>query len=533
MKQATSPIRFLAFALSILVFPGYASAQNQEEKVDPFEKWLKEDVVYIIAEEEKSTFQDLTTAVEKENFIEQFWRRRDPDGSTRENEFKEEHYRRIAFANDHFHYAGVSGWRTDRGRIYIIFGEPQSRERYTSGAMYFRPLSEGGGRTRTFPYERWHYNHMPGIGQGVDLEFVDRSQTGDFQLALRPEEKDALMNVPAGGWTFYEMIGAETRPGRFIARDLMRTSGFEGEGHHRTSSNPFRMLETYFQAQRPQEIKFDDLRAAVVTRITYDELALQVTDSYQVLNPKTFLVPITVVVPGSQLTYEDLADGTRRATVELYGSITALGGRVVHEFEESIYRDLRSEREHVARDVYFQKKLPLHPGLYKLNVIVRDQQSGRMGAIQHRLGLPMKVPSELNLSSVTLAEYIVPAQGETLTEPFVTPLGWKVYPSMDGEFQPEDPLGTYFEIYGYAVDGASQAPDLGIHTRVWDRKGKAILNSPGQNQIVPYTDRVLVAQVFDLKSLEPGDYRLEIKVEDRIAGADTAGEALFQVKAPK
>ena len=133
---------------------------------------------------------------------------------------------------------------------------------------------------------------------------------------------------------------------------------------------------------------------------------------------------------------------------------------------------------------------------------------------------------------MTLADYIVPAEGETVTAPFVTPLGWKVYPSMDGEFQPEDPLGTYFEIYGYAIDGASQAPDLGIDARIWNRNGKAILNTPGQNQIVPYADRVLVAQVFDLKKLEPGDYRLEIRVEDRIADADVAGEALFQVKVP-
>ena len=533
MKQATSAIRFLAFTLSFLAFLSHSVAQSQEEQIDPYAQWLKEDVFYIITDDEKNVFQKLTTAVEKENFIEQFWRRRDSDRSTNENEFKEEHYRRIAYANEKFRYAGISGWVTDRGRVYIIFGEPQSRERYSSGSMYFRPLTEGGGRTRTYPYERWHYNHLPGIGQGIDLEFVDRSQTGDYKLALRPEEKDALLMVPAGGWTFYEMIGAETRAGRLITRDLMRTSGFDGEGHHRTSSNPFRMLETYFQVQRPPTIKFEDLRSAVLTRVTYDELAVQVIDSYQVLNEKTFLVPVTVVVPGAQLAYEDLADGTRRAKVELYGSITALGGRVVHEFEESIYRDLTSERERVARDVYFQKKLPLPPGLYKLNVIVRDHESGRMGAIQRRLGLPMKVASELNLSSLTLADYIVPAKGETLSAPFVTPLGWKVYPSMNGEFQPGDPLGTYFEIYGYAVDGSTQAPDLGIRTRIWDRKGKAILDSPGQNQVVPFSDRVLVAQVFDLKSLEPGDYRLEIKVEDRIGGAAAAGEALFQVKAPQ
>ena len=156
-----------------------------------------------------------------------------------------------------------------------------------------------------------------------------------------------------------------------------------------------------------------------------------------------------------------------------------------------------------------------------------------MGAIQRRLGLPMNVANELNLSSLTLADYIVPAKGETLSAPFVTPLGWKVYPSMDGEFQPGDPLGAYFEIYGYAVDGSTQAPDLGIHTKIWDRKGKAILDSPGQNQVVPFSDRILVAQVFDLKTLEPGDYRLEIKVEDRIGGAAAAGEALFQVKPPE
>ncbi len=531
MKLTIKVSGFLAYTLPCLALLSQLAAQSQEQKIDPYEKWLKEDVFYVITGEEKVVFEKLSTDIEKENFIEQFWRRRDPELSTSGNKFKEEHYRRIAFTNEKFHYAGIPGWSTDRGRVYIIFGEPQSRERYSGGSLYFRPLTEGGGRTRTYPYERWYYDRLPGIGQAVELEFVDKTQTGDFRLALRPEEKDALLMMPGGGTTFFEQIGAETRAGRVQTMDMMRTAGFEGEGFHRTA-NPFLMLETYFQVQRPPEIKFDDLRAKVLTNVNYDQLAFQVSNSHQLLNEKTFVVPVTVVIPGQELTYEDLPDGSSRAEAKLYASVTSVGGRMIHEFEESIYRDLHAGKGRVAQDIYFQKKLPVPPGVYKLNVIVRDEKSGKMGVIQRRLNLPMKISPDLNLSSLTLADYIVPAQEAALPDPFVTPLGWKVYPSLDGEFQRGDPLGAYFEVYGYAVDSSDLSPDLAITAEVKGRGGASLLDSPSQNQIVPLSDRVLVAKVFDLKSLKPGRYRLEIKVEDRIKGTEVAHQTPFKVTAP-
>ena len=311
---------------------------------------------------------------------------------------------------------------------------------------------------------------------------------------------------------------------------MMRTAGFEGEGFHRTS-NPFLMLETYFQVQRPPEIKFADLRAKVQTNVTYDELAFRVSNSHQLLNEKTFVVTVTVVIPGQELTYKDLPDGSSRATAQLYASVTSVGGRMIHEFEESIYSDLHAGKGRVARDIYFQKKLPVPPGVYKLNVIVRDE-NGKMGVVQRRLSLPTKISTDLHLSSLTLADYIVPAEEADLPDPFMTPLGWKIYPSLDGEFQPGDPLGTYFEIYGYAVDSSELVPDLAIKAEVKDRDGLPMLESPSQNQIVPLSDRVLVSQVFDLKSLTPGRYRLEIKVEDRIKGTEVARQTPFQVTAP-
>ena len=122
----------------------------KKELLTPYKKWMDEDVVYIISDEERKAFKQLNTDEEREQFVEQFWLRRDPTPDTEENEFKEEHYRRIAYANEHF-ASGIPGWRTDRGRIYIQYGPPDEIEAHSSGGSYERPMSEGGGETETFP----------------------------------------------------------------------------------------------------------------------------------------------------------------------------------------------------------------------------------------------------------------------------------------------------------------------------------------------------------------------------------------------
>ena len=122
----------------------------RKELETPYRKWLNEDVAYIITDEERTAFKRLQTDEEREQFIEQFWLRRDPTPDTVENEFKEEHYRRIAYANEHF-ASGIPGWKTDRGRIYITYGPPDEIESHPSGGTYERPPEEGGGETSTYP----------------------------------------------------------------------------------------------------------------------------------------------------------------------------------------------------------------------------------------------------------------------------------------------------------------------------------------------------------------------------------------------
>src|SRR3984893_13593751 len=131
----------------------------QKELDTPYKKWLQEEVPYIISDEERAAFLQLQTNEEREQFIEAFWQRRDPTPDTVENEFKEEHYRRIAYANERF-ASGIPGWRTDRGRIYIIWGKPDEIESHPTGGNYERPASEGGGQTETYAFEAWRYRCM-------------------------------------------------------------------------------------------------------------------------------------------------------------------------------------------------------------------------------------------------------------------------------------------------------------------------------------------------------------------------------------
>jgi GWxTD domain-containing protein len=139
--------------------------QLKKELESPYKKWLDEDVIYIISPEERHSFLNLATNEEREQFIEAFWQRRNPDPDSPENTFKEEHYRRIAYANEHYP-SGIPGWKTDRGKIYIMWGPADEVDSHPTGGNWDRPTDQGGGSTTTYPWETWRYRHLEGQGLG-------------------------------------------------------------------------------------------------------------------------------------------------------------------------------------------------------------------------------------------------------------------------------------------------------------------------------------------------------------------------------
>src|SRR4051812_36813271 len=280
--------------------------RRREEKLrkeleTPYKKWLNEDVLYIITDEEKQAWKRLATDEEREQFIEQFWLRRDPTPDSAENEFKEEHYRRIAYANERY-ASGIPGWKTDRGRIYITFGPPDENESHPSGGSYERPIEEGGGTTSTFPFEKWRYRYIEGIGSDINIEFVDTTMTGEYRMTMDPSEKDALLMVPNAGLTLMEQMGMSSKTDRFSRTDGTRL-GVSPMGET-ASMNQFTRLEQFAKLQKPPVVKFKDLEASVNSTIKFNILPIQVRADYFPLTESSVLTNITVQLENKDLQFQ-------------------------------------------------------------------------------------------------------------------------------------------------------------------------------------------------------------------------------------
>ena len=237
----------------------------KQEVSGSYKKWLDEDVRWIITDEERSAFRQLSNDEERDQFIEAFWQRRDPTPDTIENEFKEEHYRRIAYANEHF-AAGIPGWKTDRGRMYIMYGPADEIESHPSGGSYERPMEEGGGSTSTYPFEDWRYRYIEGIGQEVIIEFVDTCMCGDYHMTLDRSEKDALLYTPNAGLTLYEQMGMANKTSRFNGGGLERLG--VGPFNQDLQTKQFDRLEQFAKLNKPPAVKFKDLEEIVSHKIT-------------------------------------------------------------------------------------------------------------------------------------------------------------------------------------------------------------------------------------------------------------------------
>src|SRR5271163_135100 len=273
----------------------------RKELETPYKTWLNTDVVYIITDEERKAFKNLQTDEEREQFIEQFWLRRDPTPDTEENEYKEEHYRRIAYANEHY-ASGIPGWKADRGRTYIVFGPPDEIESHPSGGSYERPYEEGGGTTSTYPFEQWRYRYLDGVGSNIIIEFVDTTMSGEYHMTMDPSEKDALLYVPGAGLTMSEQMGLACKNQRF-----MRTDGTHlGTGNTPLpeSMNEFTRLEQFAKLQKPPSVKFKDLDAVVSSNIRYNMLPVKVQADYMKITDSTVLTAVTVQLQRKDLQFQ-------------------------------------------------------------------------------------------------------------------------------------------------------------------------------------------------------------------------------------
>src|SRR6267154_467135 len=504
--------------------------KSLKELDSAYKQWLTEDVTYIISPDERNSFLQLDTNEEREQFIEQFWLRRSSNPDLPENDFKEEHYRRIAYTNEHY-ASGIPGWKTDRGRMYIMWGPADEVESHPTGGTYDRPMEEGGGSTSTYPWETWRWRYLEGIGENVILEFVDPSGSGEYHMTMDPSEKDALTHVPGAGLSLMESMGMASKTDRFTRSDgtnLPTTMGGQP-----ASMNEFSRLELYAKVNRPPEVKFKDLEAVVTSRIVRDQLHFNWRTDYLKVTNETVLVPVTIQVPNSQLSFQS-KDGIHSATMNIFIRVSTLTGRVVQTQEDPVSRDFPDSlyQQSLKLQSIYQKTIPLRPGLYRLDLVIKDVQSGNIGVVNSRLQVPRYEDEKLEASSLILADQIehVPAK-QINTGQFVLGSS-KVRPRLEADFTTADKLGIYLQVYNLTPDEKSHKSNATFKYTVKKGKDQVMQFKETSEEMKQTGNQVTIERLLPLATLAPGKYSIEVNATDTLSNQTISRSAEFTVKAP-
>ncbi len=512
--------------------------QTRQELSGAYKTWLTQDVAYIITDEEARAFKNLSNDEERDSFMENFWQRRNPNPDSPDNEFREEHYRRIAYANEHF-AAGKPGWKTDRGRIYISWGKPDSIDSHPSGGSYERPMDEGGGETETFPFEVWHYRYLEGVGDNVDIEFVDTCQCGDFHYTIDRSEKDALLHVPGAGQTLYEEMGQAKKADRFKGGIENLGNGPMGQGNQ---SKEFDRIEMAAKLFAPPPIKFKDLDSFITEHklITGPIFPFDVRTDYVRVTEDTVLVPVTIQIKNKDVTF-NTKNGVSRGLVNILGRVSTITHKSVQTFEETVEITQPSELLGKVMDqqsVYW-KALPLRPGAYRLDIGIKDVNNpDHIGIYARSINVPKYDDEKLSTSSLILADKMeqVPSQtigmgnfiiGNTYIRPRVSS-----NPIKPVSFKRDQHLNCWMQVYNLGIDDKTKSNSATVTYEILDGTTDKILlaTSEESKDMSAHSDQLTMERTVPLAGLQPGKYRMTILVNDAISKQQITNSVPFVVE---
>jgi GWxTD domain-containing protein len=526
--------RFLAIlvlvSISSLTVPAQQQKQSPEEKPhqvkqEPnkvYKQWIV-DHDAILTQSERDAWKKLATDEERDKFIETVWRTRDPDPDTEENEFKEQFYERVAYANEHFS-SGKPGRMTDRGRIYIKFGKPDSVESHPTGGAYEREPGEGGGSTTTYPFERWFYRYIPNVGSGVNLEFVDPTGTGEFRLAKNPDEKDALIHM-GGGPTLAELMGVEDRSQR-----LMNLGGYGLANYRSAQYSPFEMLDRARALEADQPNSRNGIGTLTNTP-TVDDSTLDFDSQINFfrLSDNRVVAHLTIQADNSQLSFTD-SGGLQTARMNIFGWITTVTDRRLGKFEESVSTTATAEELSTTkmRKSAYGRAFILQPGRYKVDIILRDVESGAMGVRRVGFEVPKFPEDQLSASDILLAAKLEKVEAGAPVTQFVIG-ATKVIPSLSRVFRRNDPVGVYLQVYNAAIDQTTLRPAADAEY-ILLKDGKQVSKQlEDWREINDAGQRLTLTRLIDSRSLTPGAYEIQVHIRDHVSGETIERSAKFSI----
>ena len=515
-----------------------AQKELRKELHGAYKTWLEQDVSYIISDEERKAFKSLSNDEERQSFIENFWLRRNPNPDSPENEFRDEHYRRIQYANDHF-AAGKPGWKSDRGHMYISFGKPDSIDSHPSGGSYNRPIEEGGGETSTFPFEVWHYRYLEGVGDNVDIEFVDSCQCGDYHFTIDRSEKDALLHVPGMGQTQWEAMGQSKKADRFRGGVESLGTGPMSSGQ---GAKEFDRIEMAAKLFAPPPVKFKDLEAFITnhTIINGPPFPFDVRTDFVKVTESTVLVPITVQIRNRDITFET-KNGVATGVVNILIKVTTLTHKTVQTDENTVEVEQPAEllEKSLDRKSIYWKALPLLPGLYRLDIAIKDLHNpDHIGLYGRGLEVPTYHDEKLATSSLILADQMGTVDSHSIGAGNCVIGNVKICPrvmSTPGtpvNFKRNQQLNFWMQVYNLGIDEASKSNHATVTYQIIETGTNNVIfeKQMDSKELGVHSDQLTVEKSLPMAGLQPGKYKVTIKINDEISKQEIAQSAPFVVE---
>jgi len=520
----------------------YASQKAlRQELKGTYKTWLNQEVPYIITDEERRAFMTLSNDEERDAFIENFWLRRNPNPDSPENEYREEHYRRIAYANEHY-AAGKPGWKTDRGHIYIAYGKPDDIDSHPSGGSYNRTPEEGGGNTSTFPFEVWHYRYLEGIGENVDIEFVDTCMCGDYHFTIDPSEKDALKNVPGAGLTEYEEMNHKDKTDRVRGGP---TGGSDGSPMgQQQQGKEFDRIEMAAKLFAPPPIKFKDLDAFVSEHklLTGPVFPFDVRTDFVKVTESMDMVPITLQIRNHDITFET-KDGVSKGVVNILGKVTTITGKTVQTFEDTVEIDQPAEllEKSLDRQSVYWKALPLMPGLYRLDIAIKDVNNpDHVGIYGRGINVPAYHDEKLGASSLILADEMYTVSSREIGNgnfiigsEFIRPrVAQSTVPASPVKFKRNQELNFWMQFYNLGIDEATKSNSATVTYEITDSASGAVIfqKQLESKDLGAHSDQLTVEKTLPIAGLQPGKYKVTVRINDAILKQEIAQSEPFVVE---
>ncbi len=469
---------------------------------EPYKKWLEEEVVYIISPVEKDVFLKLRSNREQDLFIKAFWKQRDPTPSTDENEFKEEHYRRIEHANRYFG-KGIPkpGWKTDRGRIYIILGEPGDVQTFDA-------------KIDIYPVETWFYQNMEdrGLPPAFQLMFFQDKGHGEYKLynpinhgpqaLLTTFEEDPTDYISA-----YEKM-------KMIEPSLADASltlipGERPASYGRPNMSSVRLLN---EIETVPQKHVNDIYARKYLEYK-DSVEVEYSTNYM---GNSSLVKtkkntngvdfIQYVMEPQRLSIDNYQD-KYYTTLEIYGTVTDMQDRLIYQFEKKIPLEFNETQINHIKDRPFNimDVFPIIPGQFKISVLMKNITSKEFTSMERTVFIP-DPENAIQMTSLMLAYEMKKDKAEkTLIRPFQI-RDYQLYPPVNRIFIKDGLLVTAFQIHG--LDDADE--------NNYKLKYQFLKNEAPHieftKDITEYPERPLFAEKISLKNLTPDHYKLRVSL---------------------